>query len=147
MFDREILEMLQRDKNSIPPALLRKVVKAMMSYDYVKVFIWYDLLHIFIQCEWLITHLHQINAALLQALEVGEELSDLFAFGNWNDYMYPIARILLYPTIYEPPPDSTTSPAILVNSLLNQELVIDQLSFLRYSKNIQRIFNHWLCIV
>src|SRR5689334_21889473 len=45
--------------------------------------------------------------------------------------MYPIARILLYPTIYEPRGEGTTSPAVLVNSLLNQELVMEQLSFLR----------------
>lgn len=68
----------------------------------------------------------------MKAIEIGEELGEIFAFGNWSHFI-SIARLLLYPTIYEPTgnaSESQTSPAI-ANSLLNQEDIMDQLTFLK----------------
>lgn len=69
---REIMDILQKDAAAIPATLLQKIIKLILPMDYIK------------------------------AVQYAEELGDIFAFGNWTECMFPIAKTLLSPTIYEP---------------------------------------------
>lgn len=94
--------MLQKDIQAFTPSLLQTIIKAILPIDYIK------------------------------ALAVGEELGDIFAFGNWNEFFFPVARLLLYPTIYDSSTETVTIPPILANALLNQEDVMEQLVFVKW---------------
>lgn len=69
---RDIVELLEKDSKIIPPSLLTNLVQILMPHD------------------------------LIQALDLAIEIADVLAIsGDFNIFL-PMARLLLFPTIYEP---------------------------------------------
>ena len=70
----------------------------------------------------------------IKCLEITEALAEIFSsFSHWSDLL-PVLRLVVVPTIF----DSEESPTKLVNCLLDHELIVEQLSFMKYIINLDK---------